>query len=176
LTVRVPSTALDTTLKSLIAFVDFLDHRTLSATDVRIALLRDRLTKRRLAGHTQRLTGAIDEQGRKLKETIAAEDKLIDRQAQTDEATLNTIELEDRIAYSTLTLDIYQREAIRRDMLPNEQNIEAYEPGFFSKVGEAAKDGWNMLLQLAIALVRGWSVILLAVIVFLLYRRIRRAK
>lgn len=174
LTIRVPSNELDTTLKSLITYVDFLDHRTLSATDVRLTLLRDKLTKRRLAQHTDRLTDAVDEQGHKLKETITAQERLIDRQRQADEASLNTMELEDRIAYSTLTLDIYQREAIRRDLVPNEQNIEAYEPGFFSKASEALKDGWDLLLQLVLTLVRGWSVILLGIVVYLLYRRIRR--
>lgn len=174
LTVRVPSDQLDTTLKSLIAHVDFLDHRTLSATDVRIALLRDKLTRRRLARHTDRLTDAIDEKGRKLKETVTAEDRLIDRQAQADEATLNTLELEDRIAYSTLTLDIYQPEDIRREMLANEQNIEAYEPGFFSRAGEALKDGWELLQDLAVGLIRSWSVLLLVVVAVLLYRRVVR--
>lgn len=173
-TIRIPSANLDTTLKSLIAFVDFLDHRTLSATDVRIALLRDRLTKRRLAAHTGRLTEAIEEKGGKLKETITAEDKLIDRQTQADEAALNTLELEDRIAYSTLTLDIYQREAIRRELVPNEQNIEAYEPGFFSKAGEALYDGWKLLQDLGVELLRAWSLILIAIVVFLLFQRIRR--
>ncbi|MBL7954233.1 MAG: DUF4349 domain-containing protein [Flavobacteriales bacterium] len=174
LTIRIPSANLDTTLKSLIAFVDFLDHRTLSATDVRIALLRDKLTKRRLAAHTGRLTEAIEEKGGKLKETITAEDKLIDRQTQADEATLNTLELEDRIAYSTLTLDIYQREAIRRELVPNEQNIEAYEPGFFSKAGEALYDGWKLLQDLGVELLRAWSLILIGIVVFLLFQRIRR--
>ncbi|HRF82158.1 MAG TPA: DUF4349 domain-containing protein [Flavobacteriales bacterium] len=175
LTIRVPSSELDTTLKALITYVDFLDHRTLSATDVRLALLRDKLNKRRLMQHTDRLNDAIDEQGRKLKETITAEDKLIERQRQADEATLNTMELEDRINYSTLTLDIYQREVIRRDLLPNELNLEAYEPGFFSKATDALKDGWTLLLQFVLTLVRGWSVILLGITAFLLYRRIRRA-
>jgi len=175
LTIRVPSSQLDTTLKALITYVDFLDHRTLSATDVRLALLRDKLNKRRLMQHTDRLNDAIDEQGRKLKETLTAEDKLIERQRQADEATLNTMELEDRINYSTLTLDIYQREAIRRDLLPNELNLEAYEPGFFSKATDALKDGWTLLLQFVLTLVRGWSVILLGITAFLLYRRIRRA-
>ncbi len=177
LTVRVPSDQLDTTLKSLIAHVDFLDHRTLSATDVRIALLRDKLTRRRLARHTDRLTDAIDEKGQKLKETVTAEDRLIDRQAQADEAALNTLELEDRIAYSSLTLDIYQRENIRREMLVNEQNIEAYEPGFFSKAGEALHDGWELLQDIALALIRSWSVVLLVIAAFALYRlNFRRPK
>lgn len=174
ITVRVPSTKLDTTLKALIAFVDFLDHRTLSATDVRLLLLRDRLTQARIAKHEQRLTDAIDEQGKKLKETVSAEERLVDRQEQADNAALNTLELEDRIAYSTLTLDIYQRQDIRREMLANEQNIEGYEPGFFSKAAEALEEGWELLMQFVLFLVRSWSVLLVLVVVFVLYRRFTR--
>lgn len=174
ITVRVPSAVLDTTLRSLIGFVDFLDHRTLSATDVRIALLRDKLTTKRLARHTERLSEAIDEQGKKLKETVHAEDRLIDRQVQADEAALNTMELEDRIAYSTLTLDIYQREEVRRELRPNEQNIAAFEPSFFSKAGEALHDGWELLQDITLAGIRSWSAILLAVVAVFLFRRFWR--
>lgn len=177
LTVRVPSAELDTTLKSLIGLVDFLDHRTLAATDVRIALLRDKLTRGRLAKHDKRLSEAIDEKDAKLKETVTAEERLIDRQQQADEATLNSLELEDRIAFSTLTLDIYQREKMRRELLPNEQNIEAYEPGFFSKAAEALKTGWEVLKDIALTLLRSWSVVLLVIVAFVLYRKVvRRAK
>lgn len=174
LTVRVPSNRLDSTLKALIAHVDFLDHRTLTATDVRIALLRDDLARRRLERHSQRLNEAIDEQGRKLAETVRAEEAVVDRRAQADEATLNTLEIEDRIAYSTLTLDIYQREVIRREMLANEQNIEAYEPGFFHKAGEALHDGWELLQDLALLLLRSWSLVFCVIVAYLLFRRLRR--
>lgn len=176
ITARVPSDQLDSTLRALITFVDFLDHRTLSATDVRLSLLRDRLTQRRLARHTGRLTDAIDEKGEKLKETVSAEERLIDRQQQADEATLNTLEVEDRIAFSTLTLDVYQREAIRRQLLANEKNIKAYEPGFFSKAGEALRDGWELLQEISLALLRSWSLVLLVIAAALLYRRMRCTK
>lgn len=177
MTVRVPGDRLDGTLRSLIAFVDFLDHRTLAATDVRIAILRDKLTRQRLARHAARVSNAIDEKSGKLKETVGAEDRLIDRQEQADEAALNTVELEDKIAFSTITLDIYQRERIRRVMLANESNVEAYEPGFFSKAGEAMQAGWELLKDFTLFLIRSWSIILMLVVVYLLYRRlVRRVK
>jgi len=176
LTVRVPSAALDTTLKSLIAYVDFLDHRTLSATDVRLQLLRDQLTRSRIAKHETRLSDAIDEHGNKLKDAVAAEEQLLTRQEQADEAALHTLDLDDRIAYSTLTLDIYQREQIRRELLANEQNIEAYKPGFFTQATDALADGWSLLVQFSLFLLRSWSVILLTVLAYVLFRRfIRRA-
>lgn len=168
--------ALDTTLKSLISYVDFLDHRTLSATDVRLMLLRDRLARTRIAKHESRLTKAIDEQGNKLKDAAQAEAQLLDRQEQADETTLNTLDLEDRIAYSTLTLDIYDRERTQRTVLPNDANIEAYEPGFGTKALDALQTGWSLLLQLALLLMRSWSVILLALVSFFLYRKYRARK
>ena len=174
LTIRVPSANLDTTLKSLIGFVDFLDHRTITATDVRLMLLGNRMTQDRVAKHEQRLTDAIDEQGKRLKETVSAEERLADRQEQADDAKLRNLELHDRIAYSTITLDVYQRQDLRRQVLANEQNIDRYEPGFFEQAGEALEDGWELLVQFALFLMRSWSVLLLIVVAYLLYRRVAR--
>lgn len=177
LTIRVPSANLDTTLKSLIRFVDFLDHRTITATDVRLMLLGNRMTQDRVAKHEQRLTDAIDEQGRKLKETVSAEERLADRQEQADDAKLRNLELQDRIAYSTITLDLYQRQDIRREVLANEQNIDRYEPGFFEQAGEALEDGWELLVQFTLFLMRSWSVLLLIAVAYILYRRaVRKTK
>ncbi|HRH71204.1 MAG TPA: DUF4349 domain-containing protein [Flavobacteriales bacterium] len=174
LTIRIPNANLDTTLKSLIRFVDFLDHRTITATDVRLMLLGNRLAQDRVSEHKQRLTDAIDEQGRKLKETVSAEERLLDRQEQADDAKLRNLELQDRIAYSTITLDLYQRQDIRREMLPNEQNIERYEPGFFEQAGDALKDGWELLVQFALFLVRSWSVILILGLGYIGFRHLMR--
>jgi hypothetical protein len=176
MSIRVPSAQLDTTLKSLIRHVDFLDHRTISASDVRLMLLSNHMTTQRVAKHTERLTTAIDEQGRKLERTVDAEDKLIDREEQADKARINSLELEDRIAYSTITLDLYQRQDIRREVLANEQNIERYEPGFFSQLAEAFEDGWDLLLGFFVFLARSWSVVLLGIAAFLLVRRLLRTR
>ncbi len=174
LTIRVPSANLDTTLKSLIGFVDFLDHRTITATDVRLMLLGNSMTQDRVAEHEKRLTNAIDEQGRKLKETVSAEERLVDRQEHADDAKLRNLELQDRIAYSTITLDVYQRQDIRREVLADEQNIDRYEPGFFEQAGEALEDGWELLVQFALFLMRSWSVLLLVSVTYVLYRRVVR--
>ncbi|MBK7382617.1 MAG: DUF4349 domain-containing protein [Flavobacteriales bacterium] len=175
-TLRVPAAKLDTTLKLLARFVDFLDHRTVKAEDVRLMLLSNTMTQQRVARHEQRLTQAIDEQGRKLKETMPAEDRLLDRQEQADQAALSNMGLEDRIAYSTITLELYQRRSVRHDLLPNERNIEQYRPGFFSQLGTALADGWDLLTSFVLLISRMWSVLLIIVVGFLALRRIFRRK
>jgi len=175
-TLRVPVARLDTALKSLARFVDFLDHRTVKADDVKLMLLANRMTQRRVARHTERMEEAIDEQGKKLRDVVEAQESVLRRQEQADEALLSNARLEDRIAFSTITLDIYQRQSVRHEMLANERNIERYEPGFFSKLGTALAEGWRMLLRFVLFLAGNWSIILLVAGVFLLLRRLFRAK
>lgn len=175
-TLRVPVARLDTALKSLARFVDFLDHRTVDAEDVRLLLLSNRMAQERIARHQERMEGAIDEQGRKLRETAGAEDRLLDRQEQADEARLSNLGLEDRIAYSTITLDLYQRQSTRHELLPDERNIERYEPGFFSELVAALASGWDLLMELVLMLARSWSVLLVILGGFLLLRRLVRGK
>ena len=175
-TLRVPASQLDTALKSLACFVDFLDHRTVDAQDVRLLLMANRMTQQRVAKHEKRLTEAIDEQGKKLRETVTAEDRLLDRQEQADEAKLSNLGLEDRVAYSTIVIDIYQRQSTRHELLADERNIERYEPGFFSELGDALSDGWKLLVNVALFLARSWSVILIMAVIFLALRRLFRSK
>lgn len=169
-TIRVPVARLDTLLKTLSRFVDFLDHRTVRADDVRLLLLSNRMMQQRVAHHAERVEQAIDEQGRKLRETAGAEDRLLDRREQADQAALSNLGLEDRITFSTITLEIYQRQSVRHEVLPNERNIARYEPGFFSKLGDAIAHGWRMLLRFLLFLAGNWSIILIAVGAFALLR------
>lgn len=98
LTFRVPNHRLDTVLKSLAGQVDFMDHRTINANDVALELLRNQFAQARIATHEERVKDAIDEQGRKLKETVPAEDRLLEKQASSDEALLANLGMEDRVA------------------------------------------------------------------------------
>src|ERR1043165_1206073 len=54
MTIRVPNTKLDTTLKSIAGLIYFIDHRTISANDVALSLLANKLTQERMARSEQR--------------------------------------------------------------------------------------------------------------------------
>lgn len=176
LTFRVPNHRLDTVLKSLAGQVDFIDHRTINANDVALALLRNQLVQARIATHEDRVKDAIDEQGRKLKETVPAEDRLLEKQATSDEALLANLGMEDRIAYSTVTIDLYQRPAARATVLASPPSIEPWSPGFGAQLKASLADGWAVVQWLLLALVKGWSIIALAIVGWLVWRRARRVK
>lgn len=170
MTIRVPNTKLDTTLKDIAKHIDYLDHRVIKADDVALQILSNELTQKRSAKTEKRLADAIDTRGRKLNETVASEEILSNKQEQSDNAKIANMTLNDQINFSTITLNIYQRQEIKRELISNHKNITAYEPTFGRKLIEALTSGWHILEVTILFLLNLWGLFLAAVAVFLLYR------
>ena len=170
MTLRVPIAKLDSTLKAIVPVIDYLDHRIIKADDIQFELLENRLKQERSKKYQQRVSDAVDERGKKLQETTNAEDKILSKQEQADEALISNLRLKDKIAYSTIQLFIYQREAFRRELIANDKNIEAYSSGFFAKVVDALHFGWKILEGILLFLVKSWGVILFVAAVIALVR------
>ncbi len=58
ITLRIPNTKLDTTLKEISRNIDFLDYRTIKAQDVALQILSNNLTQKRASQNEERLTNA----------------------------------------------------------------------------------------------------------------------
>lgn len=168
---RVPNTQLDTTLKSISTLIDYLDYRIIKADDVALNLLANNLTQQRSNKNEKRLTDAIDNRGKKLKETTNAEELLLRKQEQSDNAKISNLSLQDQINFSTVSLNIYQRQAIKRELISNNKNIAEYTPGFGSRIIDSLKAGWEIVQRLIIFITQIWGLILIAVIVYFLFKR-----
>jgi len=170
ITLRVPNTLLDTTLKEIAANIEFLDYRIIKADDVALLMLSNNLAQKRAARAEERLTRAIDEKGKKLNETTRAEDLLLSRQDMADQARLSNLSLTDQVNFSTVSLNIYQRQSIKRELVASYKDITAYEPGFGKKLAHALYTGWKVLEYIVLFLANLWAVFLLALAIYLLYR------
>jgi len=174
MTLRVPNTKLDSTLKEISKFIDYLDYRIIKADDVALQILSNKLTQKRAVKNEERLTSAIDKRGKKLNETTEAEELLLNKQEQADNAKVSNLSLQDQINFSTISLTLYQRETVKRELIVNNKNIEAYEPGFGRKILDALKIGWNILEGIIVFLFQLWGLIVLGVILFVGYKIYRR--
>lgn len=171
MTLRVPNNKLDTTLKEISRNIDFLDYRVIKAQDVALQILSNNLSQKRLGKNAERLTNAIDNRGGKLDNVTNAEDMLLSKQEQADNAKISNLSLADQINFSTIDLLIYQRQAIKNELIPNKSNIDAYTPSFGTKLLESLKDGWSILAGFVVFLAKSWGIILLGLIVYLIYRQ-----
>jgi hypothetical protein len=170
ITLRVPNTKLDTTLKTISLLIDYLDYRTIKAEDVALQMLTNKLAQDRANKSSKRIEGDIDEQGRKLKKTTVAEELLNQTREQADAAKIANLTLQDKIKFSTITLNIYQRQTIKRELIANDKNIDAYTPGFGTQLGHALKWGWHLLEEVIVFVVRLWGLVLLGLFAYLIYQ------
>lgn len=171
ITLRVPNTKLDTTLKEISKTIDYLDYRIIKADDVALQILSNNLTQKRSAKNEKRLTNAIDNRGKKLNETTVAEEVLLSKQEQADNAKVSNLYLMDQINFSTINLSIYQRQTIKRELISNDKNIDEYEPGFGSKILNALKFGWDILEAFLVFLIKLWGLFLFGIVAYILFRK-----
>lgn len=101
ITIRVPNIKLDTVLREISKNIVYLDHRVIKADDVSLQILSNDMTQKRSATNEKRLTSAIDSRGKRLDETTVAEDVLLGKQEQADNANLANLALKDQIKFST---------------------------------------------------------------------------
>jgi len=173
ITLRVPNTKLDTTLKEISNNIDYLDYRIIKAEDVALQILSNNLIQKRSAKNEERLTNAIDNRGKKLNETTVAEEILLSKQEQADNAKISNLSLTDQIKFSTINLSIYQRQTIKRELISNDKNIDEFMPSFGSKILEALKFGWDILETFIVFLTKLWGLFLFAIIIYFIYKKIR---
>jgi len=171
LVLRVPNTCLDTTLKSMAYLIDYLDYRNIKAEDSRLQFLQSQLSRNRILHHTRRVENNIDIKGKKLPETTDAEDNLLNKQEQADNALLESLTLKDKVNYSTIMLNIYQRQGIKRELIANNKNIEPFKPSFFKHFVESLYTGWIVMEEIMLFFVSIWGFILVALVAYLIYRK-----
>jgi len=169
-TMRIPNKELDAVLRGLAPFMDFLDHRTIKADDIKYTLLSNQLAENRYKHHKQRFTKAIDDKGKKLKETANAEDELLIKDEIADNTKIETLELMDKVSYSTVTLYIYQPQTVKETVVANEKTIEPFTPSFGQQLGSSFRDGWFIFEKLILFFVNIWGVLVLLVAMFFFIR------
>lgn len=171
MTLRVPNIKLDTVLKCIAKQIDFLDHRTITARDVSLDILSNKLKQERAQIPDEQRHIVIEGDDREVIRSRQSQDSPLKKHEMRDEAKLATLSLIDRIEFSTINLSIYEREKTKRWVIPNEKSIDEYKPALGAQLVEAIKFGWSILVAIILFITKLWGLILIGVIIFLLYNR-----
>lgn len=172
ITIRVPNTQLDTIIKIIAKENSFLNHRKITADDVTLQILSNKMARKRSASTEKRIEKAIDDKGKKLNQIVDAEENLASKKEQNDAALLQNLSLEDQVNFSTLTLQIYQNQTIKHEMIASEKNINAYRPNIGWQIWDSLKTGWFMLEKIISFIVVLWPFALIAFLSWLGYKKI----
>ena len=168
ITIRVPNTQLDTILKTISKQIDFLDFRVIKADDVSLQMLANQLAQNRSASQEKRVQKAIDTKGKKLTAIIDAEENLNAKKEANDSKKLENLSLQDQVNFSTVTLQIYQRETIKQEIVANEK---MHRQNIGSKIIDGLRTGWFMFEEIIAFLIQLWSLFLIGIMCFLVYKK-----
>lgn len=176
ITLRVPNEKLDSTLMEINGLVDFLDNRLIKADDVKLQILSAQLSTKRNDTHIKKMNAAIEQQGKKLPETMEALENLAQEKSTNDMQTINLLSLNDQVNYSTVKLSIYQDEKKEYRKMALVPFIEPYTPSFTDKLQVASLKGLEVLQTIALFFVAIWPFFLLGGLVYYLVKFINRKK
>ncbi len=170
ITIRVPNTKLDTVIKTIAKQIDYLDYRVIKADDVSLQLLFNQLAQNRNENHETRLANAIDTKGKKLNDIVSAEDDLENKKQENDNAKLENLSLKDQVNFSTLTLQLYQRETIKHEKVANAMVVRQ---NIGSQILDSLATGWYLLEGIIAFVVQLWSLILIGFLAWFGYKKFK---
>lgn len=170
MTLRVPNTKLDTTLKSIANLIDYMDYRIINAKNVALDILSNKLKQKRAKLSESQQTTVVESGDKNVITSRKSRDNPLRKQIMADEAKLANLYLEDQIKFSTIQVSIYQREETKRWLIPNDKNIDAYKPGFGERFIVSLQRGWEILAAFILFITKLWGLLLLGIIVYVLYK------
>ncbi len=173
--IRVPNYNLDATLKTISKEVGYLDYRIIKAEDVNLQLKSTELEQKRLSRYKTRVENAVAGKGKKLVDINETEENLLAKQETSDAALLKKMELEDKIAYSTVALQLYQDEAVKSVTLANLDSA-VYRTSFGVKAWDSLKSGWYILEGVLVFALNLWPFILGGIGLFVVWKKLSKKK
>ncbi|WP_348797122.1 DUF4349 domain-containing protein [Flavobacterium adhaerens] len=171
ITIRVPNKRLDTVLKTIAKQIDFLNYRIIKADDVSLKLTSNQLSQKRSAENEKRITKAIDNKGKKINDIMEAENTLANQKEQKDNTKLETLSIEDQINFSTITIQIYQQESVKQELIANSKDSNYYKPNIGIRLLDSIQTGWYALLEVVVFLFQIWWLLLLLIGGYFWYKK-----
>lgn len=173
---RIPNTELDKTLTEISGLIDYLDYRKIKADDVTKDFLAAKFSESRFNNHKKRLEKAVDSKGKKLDQMSETENEILLKQEWADNTKLNTMELAHDVSYSTVSINIYQKETTKKEAYAYTLPSEPYTPNFGSKFITAISDGASIFGEIILFFVKLWPIALLVIGVVALIKLVLRQK
>lgn len=172
LTLRIPSSAIDSVIGEIPSMTCFIDSRTLRQSDVTYRLLSNELKNQ--VGNPQNTSARALALARKSKEPIEVQEYEDGKQEQKIGRKIENLSIMDDVNYATLTVAFSQPEQVFVQTIVN--------PGYFThtplllQCKAALANGWDAVIAFAIGIINIWPLMLILFAVLIIYRRIRHRR
>jgi len=171
--IRVPSIYFDSVLAEIAKEHIYLDRREVKTEDVSTIFLRNKLKEEKRTEYEKRIQRAVDKAPRKLDDIVLAERQASELADIAIDKKIDNYKLQDRIDFSSISLNFYQSNNIHKEFVENTRLTE-YQPSFWQRAWKALQVGWKVILEIVVGLLYLWPLYLIAIGVYYLIKYIRR--
>jgi hypothetical protein len=171
MTVRIPSDFIEVFMDSVNHLSTYTDTRSMDIEDRTIDYVAEVMktdNREKSVKLRENIKPATHEGADSI---LRVEDNIVDRK-------INNMRTEQAVNYSTVTLNLYENNIVKAEVLPNE-DLSAYSLPLFKRVGLALSTGWFYFAEFVIGLLHLWPFIIAmgaGVYAILAYRKKRAAK
>ena len=141
ITVKIPNSKLDNALAEISNLIEQIEYRKIQAEDVTAQLSSFQFSENRFLKHKKRLESTISKTGGKLNDVLAAETSMVLKQELADESRIGASEILHDVEFSTVVINIYQREKTKTETHPYIGPLDPYTPTYVEKVSDAFISG-----------------------------------
>lgn len=170
ISLRIPTHCLDTFLSEISSIYKFLDYRRVHADDLTADFLSNEMRALVRAHSAQRIENASDNKGKRLDNIVEAEQTALAMNDAKIDQQIRNMETDYSIQYSLVNMEVYQEAVISKSMKVNPSVLEP-SPNFSYRFQEALLRGWTMLMGLVLLIVNLWSVILIALLGWFIFKK-----
>ena len=143
----------------------FIDTQSLKMDDVGSTYLSNQLKNNNKAEAVEQLSDLPA----KKSSTVQAK---LDLKNQYVDSKIENLTINNRVKYSTITLNFYQGNTVTK-MLVSNDNLSDFRPDFFKRFGLSFQNGWDIFKEFILILTNLWMLLLLIAAGYFIYRQYR---
>jgi len=162
LVAKVPSENLDDFTNTIAKMAVFVDNQSMKMDDQSITYLSNKLKAENRADAVSKINKLSTKKSASIGTSLAVKDDYIDKK-------LENLQIDNRVRYSTITLNFYQDNTIKTMLVAND-NIYDYKPAFGTRLWLGIVNGWVIFKEIILALVNLWMLILTGFLGFFVIR------
>ena len=170
ISLRIPTHRLDTFLSEISSIYKFLDYRRVHADDLTADFLSNEMKALVRIHSAQRIENASDNKGKRLDNIVEAEQTALAMNDAKIDQQIRNMETDYSIQYSLVTMEVYQEAVISKSVKVNPSVLKPL-PNFSYRFQEALLTGWAILMGLVLLILNLWSVILIALLGWFIYKK-----
>lgn len=173
LTLRVPQAKLQAFLRDTVTHVEFMYSRNFNAEDVLLEITKQQQLAKVNAAAAKRISKA-GQKNDELGDKVSAIDSGVMYQANKVLADIEKAALADKVAFSTLSLQLEQSPIVRTHTENHfAYAVEQARPSFWYRLEESVEAGWEHFLSFLVGFASLWPFMLLISGLYFIWRGLR---